>query len=104
MARTPLILRDSSVRQLTVLKVAALSKHKLRLPPTLLHIHGSTKLMLESRALKAEKEGRCVIHNGAVHFYETISDAGYNSGAKILKWVGRKSGQYGPTVLQAIRT
>ena len=60
-------------------------------------------MMREDRALKAEKEGRCVIHNGAVHFYETISDAGYNSGAKILKWCGRKSGYAGPQVMQAIK-
>lgn len=60
--------------------------------------------MPEFRAKQAEREGRCVIHNGAVHFYETISDAGYNSGSNILKWIGKKSGYAGPTTLQAIRT
>lgn len=60
--------------------------------------------MLESRAKQAEKEGRCVIRDGQVHFYDSIASAGYDSGVPILKWCGRKSGFAGPQVMQAIRS
>ena len=59
--------------------------------------------MLESRALKAQKEGRCAIEGDTVRFYETVAEAGYDSGPAILRWCGRKSGHAGPQVMQAIR-
>lgn len=56
-----------------------------------------------SNAKQAEREGRCVIYNGEVHFYDTPSDAGYDSGPAVYKWAGRQSGYAGPNVMQAIR-
>ena len=80
-----------------------MSKSKLRLPPILLRIAGTTKLMLESRAKKAERLGRCLILDGVVHFMDHPTDWGYESAPGFVRLAGRQSGRYGPTTIQGIR-
>lgn len=59
--------------------------------------------MPDFRARELVKLGRAQIVDGKVRFHADDSHPGYNTAPDIVRWAGRKSGAYGPTVLQALR-
>ena len=85
-------------------QAAALAKKHKSTILKLIPVEGQSRQIPEFRARFFLKQGVAILVNGCIRFTEDTKNLGYNATTGAWEWRGRKSGAYGPQVMQASHT